>query len=69
MEREREADEVRSGGRWMGGLEAGEVQGGGGTYLQGRESWEGGPAGSMGRLYEGLSEEVYSHQIAAALLP
>lgn len=44
------------------------MQGGEGRYLQGRESWEGGPAGSMERLYGGLSEEVYSHQIAAALL-
>lgn len=52
----------------MGGLGAGEVQGGEGRYLQGRESWGDGPVGSMGRLYGGRSEEVCFHQIAAALL-
>lgn len=52
----------------MGGLGDEEVQGGEGRYLQGRESLGGGPIGSMERLYEGWSEEVCFHQIAAALL-
>lgn len=52
----------------MGGLGAGEVQGGEGRYLQGREFWGGGPAGSMRRMYGGRSEEACFRQIAAALL-
>lgn len=52
----------------MGGLGAGEVQGGEGRHLQGRESWGGGRVESMGRLNGGQSEEVCFHQIAAALL-
>lgn len=47
---------------------AGEVQGGEGRHLQGRESWGGGPVESMGRLYGWQSEEACFHQIAAALL-
>lgn len=52
----------------MGGPGAGEVQGDEGRYRQGRESWGGGPAGNMGRLYGGWSEGGCFHQIAAALL-
>lgn len=54
--------------RWMGGLWAGEEQGDEGRYLQERESWEGGPVGSMGTLYGGQSEVVCFHQNAAASL-
>lgn len=52
----------------MGGLRAVEAQGDEGRYLQERESWGGGPVGSMERLYGGRSEEVCFHQNAAASL-
>lgn len=52
----------------MGGLQSGEVQGDERRYLQERESWEGGPVGSKGRLYGGRSGEVCFHQNAAASL-
>lgn len=50
----------------MGGLGPGEVQGGEGRYLRGRESWGGVPVGSMGKMCGGQSEEVCFHQTAAA---
>lgn len=68
VERGKLADEGKSGGQWMGDLWAGEVQGDEGRYLQERESWAGGPAGSMGRLHGGQSVEVCFHQNAAVLL-
>lgn len=58
------ADEVKLGGRWKGGLGAGEVQDGEGKFLREREFWEDGPAGSMGRL----NEEECFHQTAAVSL-
>lgn len=53
----------------MGGLGAGEVQGGERRHLQGRESLGGEQVENMQRLYVGQSGEVCFHQIAAALLP
>lgn len=52
----------------MGGLGAGEVQGGAGRHLQGRESWADVPAGSTKTLYGEQREEECFHQTAAALI-
>lgn len=66
--RGRVADEAKGGGRWMGGLGPGEVQGGAGRHLQGREFWADVPAGSTETSCGEQSEEECFHQIAAALL-